>query len=51
LKAGTCAERLQCAEHLLALLRAEISMQGFLYCTDEKFFGLGAELNLDNMVE
>jgi hypothetical protein len=38
LKAGTCAERLQRAEHLLALLRAEISMQGFLYCSDEKFF-------------
>jgi hypothetical protein len=26
-------------------------MQGFPYCTDEKIFGLGAELNLHNMVE
>jgi hypothetical protein len=51
LKAGTCAERLQSAEHLLAEVKADNSNESFLCFTDEKFFRLNGELNLHNMVK
>jgi hypothetical protein len=50
LKAGTCAERLHCATHLLAKLKGRGNILQRLCFTDEKFFRLRGEHNLHNMV-
>jgi hypothetical protein len=50
LKAGTCAERLRCATHLLSKLKGRGNILHKLCFTDEKFFRLGGEFNLHNMV-
>jgi hypothetical protein len=50
LKAGTVAERLRCANHLLAKLKGNGDAEKNLCFTDEKFFRLGGELNKYNMV-
>jgi hypothetical protein len=50
LKAGTIAERLKCAKHLLAKLKGKGNIEGSLCFTDEKLFRLGGEINKHNLV-